>query len=232
MLKVRQAQERGSTKIDWLDSKHTFSFADYYDAKNTHFGALRVINEDIVSPSAGFGKHFHKDMEILTYVLSGQLEHKDSMGNGSTIEPGMIQRMSAGTGVTHSEWNHSSTEPVHFLQIWVLPEKQDLTPSYEEKNISAPASGNWQILASNQKNSGGVYLHQDMDLRHGKVSSQSQLKLPIENDRMAWLQVLSGSCLVNDLQLKQGDGLAVDEQGELNLTTPLNARVLWFNLRK
>ncbi len=234
-MNIRPSQNRGATKLDWLDSKHSFSFGDYWDPKNVQFGALRVINEDIVKEGNGFGQHGHKNMEILTYVLSGQLEHKDSMGNGSVIGPGSIQRMSAGTGVLHSEWNHSKTEPVHFLQIWVMPKEESLPPSYEEKKIANGGKGEWQVLASSDPSKGGVSLNQDLTLSHGHFSGQEKLTQNIAPDRMAWVQVISGTCDINGKNVSAGDGIAISEPGQFSLSTNgagSQTRVLWFDLEK
>lgn len=229
-IQVRKSSERGQTKIDWLDSKHTFSFGDYHDSRFTHFGSLRVINEDIVTPESGFGTHSHQNMEILTYVLSGELGHKDSMGNGSVIAAGSIQRMSAGTGVQHSEWNHSKDNPVHFLQIWIFPESNGLPPSYEEKALPEVAANQWQVMASNQVE-GGLLLHQDVTLQRAKVSGGDGVRLSVQPGRMAWLHVVSGSCSVDATTLGAGDAFSTKDAQELIITSEADAEVLWFDLK-
>ena len=234
-MKLRLSEDRGASKIGWLDSKHSFSFGDYYDPQNVSFGALRVINEDRVKPASGFGEHNHRDMEILTFVLSGKLAHKDSMGNGSVIKPGSMQRMSAGTGVSHSEWNHSQSESVHFLQIWIMPEKNGLSPDYEQKDNLDSTADEWHILASNSKSDSGVYLNQDLILRHAIVSAGKKIGFAVESERKAWLQMISGSCEVDGNQLKAGDGLALDESGKYEVSVTgqdENARLLWFDLKQ
>ncbi|MDR3613288.1 MAG: pirin family protein [Candidatus Obscuribacterales bacterium] len=233
-MKLRPSKERGATRISWLDSKHSFAFGDYYDRDNTSFGALRVLNEDKVKPASGFGEHSHRDMEILTYVLSGELAHKDSMGNGSVIKPGSMQRMTAGTGVAHSEWNHSQTEPVHFLQIWIIPESQGLTPAYEQKDDIDSTTDKWHVLASQNKTDSGVYLNQDLTLNHAIVSSGHKLAFAVEPGRIAWLQIISGRCTVNGTKLEAGDGLSIDEPGNFEILAPeadSDGRLLWFDLK-
>jgi redox-sensitive bicupin YhaK (pirin superfamily) len=229
MIEIRRANERGRTRTSWLDSRHTFSFGDYHDPKHVHFGALRVINEDVVEPGAGFGVHPHRDMEILTYVLAGELEHKDSLGNGSTIPAGSIQRMTAGTGVTHSEWNHSAHEPVHFLQIWIFPQTKGLLPGYEEAGCSDSNAGNWQILSSNLPGA-GVFVNQDVVLRHANLLEGSQLDLKVEPGRLAWLHVIEGDLKLDRFALNAGDGAAIDEPQNLKVSASDSARILWFDL--
>jgi quercetin 2,3-dioxygenase len=232
-INILLTADRGNSRTSWLDSKHSFSFGDYYDPQNTHFGALRVINDDVVKPASGFGQHSHNDMEIITYVIAGELEHKDSMGNGSVIRPGSVQRMSAGTGVVHSEWNHSKTNPVHFLQIWVFPNKKGLQPSYEEKHHSEDNDGNWRILASSRPSPTGVTLNQDLVLSHAHLSASLKLWQTIEPGRMAWLHVISGSSEVNGKRLSSGDGAAIKDPGKYELSAVSedgDTRILWFDL--
>lgn len=231
MITIRKSADRGTTKLDWLDSKHTFSFGDYYDLNHMGFGVLRVINEDRVNPAGGFGTHPHRDMEILTYVLEGSLEHKDTLGTGSVIRPGDVQRMSAGTGIAHSEYNPSKESPVHLLQIWIIPEKKGLPPSYEQKNFTAfRKPGNLTLVASPEGDKGSLSLHQNvslyvLDLAPGKV-----FKYTLEQDRMAWLQIARGEVLLNGQHLRQGDGAAVSQEKILELQAQEKAEILIFDL--
>ncbi len=194
MITIRPANERGHANHGWLDSYHTFSFADYHDPAHTHFRTLRVINEDVVAGGQGFGMHPHRDMEIITYVLSGALEHKDSMGNGSVIRHGDVQRMSAGTGVLHSEFNHSKTEPVHLLQIWIFPERRGLKPRYEEKFMTpAELKDNLRLIASRDGRDGSLTVFQDMELFAAKLGADKSVVHSLKDGRHAWLQVARGS---------------------------------------
>lgn len=229
-MKLRRANERGRTETAWLDSRHTFSFADYYDPEYIYFGALRVINEDIVSPNTGFGAHPHRDMEIVTYVLSGQLEHKDSIGNGSIIPAATVQRMTAGTGVTHSEWNPSETESVHFFQIWLLPNKQALTPGYEQKDMRGSVSGQWQVLASGKPDGGGVFVNQDVSLKLIRLGEGAQAKITVEPDRIAWLHTIDGQINVGEIALNAGDSLGIEEPRTAAVTANGSAKLFWFDL--
>lgn len=231
MLELRHARDRGRSNVGWLDSWHTFSFADYYDPAHMGFRTLRVINDDRVNPSAGFGTHAHRDMEIISYVLSGELAHKDSMGNGSTIRPGDLQRMSAGTGVTHSEWNHSTTDPVHFLQIWILPEQRGMTPSYEQRSF-APAElhDRLRLVASRDGREGSLTLHQDVALYVTKLGPGRSVAHALAPGRAAWVQVARGAVALADLELSEGDGAAVQEEPEVVLRATDDAEVLLFDL--
>ena len=230
MLTVRHAADRGHANHGWLDTYHTFSFADYRDPQQMGFRALRVINEDRVAPGQGFGTHPHRDMEILTYVLEGGLAHKDSMGNASTIRHGDVQRMTAGTGVTHSEYNGSDTEPVHLLQIWLLPEQGGLTPGYEEKHFSeADRQGALRLIAARDGADGAVTIHQDVRIYAGSLTHQS-LTQPMSPQRHAWLQVARGGLSVNGTPLVAGDGVAVSGESELRLDVPETAEVVLFDL--
>lgn len=218
MLQLRRAEERGHANHGWLDSHHTFSFANYHDPRFMGFRKLRVINEDRVQPSRGFGTHPHRDMEILSYVIEGGLQHSDSMGNGSVIKPGDVQRMTAGTGVTHSEFNASKVEPVHFLQIWILPERSGLTPGYEQKYFSeADKKGNLRLVASRDGRDGSVTIHQDLNLYASVLGSGETLAQPIVAGRHAWVQVVRGEVKVNDQPLRAGDGAALSEEAMLRL---------------
>ena len=231
MITLRKAQDRGHAQHGWLDSWHSFSFGDYYDPKHMGFRALRVINEDSVAPGKGFPTHSHRDMEILTYVLEGALEHKDSMGNGSVMKPGDVQRMTAGSGVGHSEFNASPTEPVHFLQIWVLPERRNLEPGYEQKNFpKSDLKGKLRVVASREGADGAVLVHQDVKLLAGTFAEGEQEKYQLAPGRHAWLHVARGSVSVNGQELSAGDALQASEEASLELSGVSNAEVLLFDL--
>ncbi|MGZ4821910.1 MAG: pirin family protein, partial [Terriglobales bacterium] len=207
MITVRPASERGHFDHGWLNTYHTFSFADYHDPKHTHFRALRVINEDTVQPGGGFGTHPHRDMEIITYILKGGLAHKDSMGNGSTIVPGDVQRMSAGTGVLHSEFNHSPDELVHLLQIWIFPDQHGLKPSYEQKSFSAGDKLNrLRLVASPEASDGSVTIHSDARVYGSVLEAGKSVNHKLAKGRGAWVQVIRGEIEVNGKKLAAGDG--------------------------
>jgi redox-sensitive bicupin YhaK (pirin superfamily) len=231
MLDIRRADERGHAEHGWLDSRHTFSFADYYDPKFMGFGPLRVINEDRVQPGQGFGTHSHRDMEIISYVLEGELAHKDSMGNGSVIRPGDVQRMSAGTGVTHSEFNHSKSDVVHFLQIWIQPERAGARPSYEEKRFSdADKRGRLRLVGSRDGRDGSVVIHQDVSLYAAVLAGGDRVEHELAPGRRAWLQVTRGSVELNGTPLEAGDGAALTAERELTIRGTANAEVLLFDM--
>ena len=231
MITRRPGHERGHANHGWLDSYHTFSFADYYDAKHMGFRHLRVINEDRVQPKGGFGTHSHHDMEIITYVLEGSLEHRDSMGNQSIIVPGDVQRMSAGTGVTHSEYNPSHTEPMHLLQIWILPERKGLGPSYQQRGIPFEEKRNTlRLIASRNGRDGSVTVHQDVDLFAALLESGELLLHRSPPGRHAWLQVVGGAVALNGTLLFAGDGAAVSDEDRLEITASKSSEVLLFDL--
>ena len=231
MIEIRNAQKRGHANYGWLDTYHTFSFADYHDPNYMGFRKLRVINEDRVQSGKGFGTHGHNDMEIITYILEGSLEHKDSMGNGSVIKPGEVQRMSAGTGVTHSEYNHSPKEIVHLLQIWILPEKVGLTPSYEQRAFTREERKNrLRLVASGHPVNGALKIHQDVHLFVSLLDKGKKLEHPLEKGRFAWIQVAGGSLTVNGSLLKSGDGAAVSEEGLLAIAADTPSEILLFDL--
>jgi redox-sensitive bicupin YhaK (pirin superfamily) len=230
MITVRPANERGHAEHGWLDSRHTFSFADYYDPRQMGFRSLRVINEDRVSPESGFGTHPHRDMEIVSYVLEGELAHKDSMGTGSVIRPGDVQRMSAGTGVLHSEWNHSNSEPVHFLQIWILPEKQGIEPGYEQKSFGDETKNRLRLVASRDGRDGSVTIHQDAELYAARLDAGKEAVRELRPGRHAWVQVARGSVELNGTKLAAGDGAAVSDEKRLVLRATAPAEVLLFDL--
>ena len=232
-LTVRRAEERGGANLGWLDSKHTFSFGHYFDPKHIGFGPLRVINEDRVAPGGGFPTHPHSDMEIISYVLDGALEHKDSLGTGSVIKPGDVQRMSAGTGVRHSEYNASKTDPVHFLQIWIVPERDGIEPSYEQKAFSADEKrGALRLIGSRDGRDGSVTIHQNVDFYATLLEDGQQVRHEITAGRQAWIQVARGDVVVNGQTLKAGDGLAINTAEVLELTgvSQAEAEVLLFDL--
>lgn len=232
MITIRPANERGTANFGWLDSRHTFSFGQYYDPSHMGFSTLRVINEDKVDPGAGFSTHGHRDMEIISYVLDGALEHKDSIGTGSVIRPGDVQRMSAGTGILHSEYNASDTEPVHFLQIWVLPERRGLEPSYEQTQFSTEEKqGRLRLIGSRNGRDGSVTIHQDLDLYATVLSSAESVTHAIAPNRVAWLQVVRGSVQLNGQSLYAGDGAAIEQEPTLTLQgASEDAEVLLFDM--
>ena len=230
MISVRSADQRGHAQLGWLDSHHTFSFGDYYDPKQMGFRALRVINEDRVEPGKGFDTHRHRDMEIISFILEGALEHKDSMGTGSVIKPGDIQRMTAGTGVSHSEFNHSRTEQVHFLQIWIQPERQHLSPSYEQRSFSREERrGKLLLVAARDGRDGAITVHQDTDLYTGLLEPGERAVHAIKRGH-AWVQVARGAVTVNGTALRAGDGAAVSDETALDITGVVSAEVLVFDL--
>jgi len=231
MLTVRQAGERGHANHGWLDSWHTFSFADYHDPREMGFGALRVINDDKVEPGQGFGMHGHRDMEIITYVLEGALEHKDSMGNGSVIRPGDVQRMSAGRGVRHSEFNPSRDRPVHFLQIWIEPKITGVRPSYEEKQFGpAEKKGQLRLIASPDGRKGSVTIHQDAHLYAALLDGKDAVAHRLAPGRRAYVHVARGAVKVNGVELKGGDGAKIAEESELEFSGAKQAELLLFDL--
>lgn len=232
MIQIRKSHERGHARHGWLDSYHTFSFADYYDPAHMGFRALRVINEDRVALGRGFPTHPHRDMEILTYVLAGALRHEDSMGNGSVIRPGDVQRMSAGTGVTHSEYNPSPTEPVHLLQIWIVPERTGLAPSYEQKTFDEKDKrGRLVPVATVNGRDGSVRIHQDADVYASVLADGESVRHALRLQRHAWLQVAGGRVTLNGIALFAGDGAAVSEESTTTIVgADDRAEVLLFDL--
>lgn len=231
MIKVRRSDDRGHTKLNWLDSRHTFSFGDYYDPKHMGFSHLRVINEDRVAPGAGFPTHSHLDMEIITYVLEGTLAHKDSTGASSVIRPGDVQRMSAGTGISHSEYNASQTEPVHFLQIWIVPNKTGLLPGYEQRAFPVNEhQGKWILVASKDGHDGSVTVHQDVDVWAAHFSPGEQSSFPLKPSRNIWTQVARGAVTLNGMSLNASDGAAISEDEILQVRAAEAAELLMFDL--
>lgn len=231
MITLRKANERGYAHHGWLESWHSFSFADYFDPAHVHFASLRVINEDIVQADSGFGKHPHRDMEIITYILSGSLRHRDSMGNGEDIRAGEVQLMRAGTGVTHSEFNASADDPVHLLQIWIMPGEQGLTPGYWQKFFSnADKRGRWCLLVSPDAAAGSLRIHQDVRLSAALLDGAETLDYPIATGRKVYLHVARGSLAANGLALNAGDALMFSDEQQVVLAAAQNAEVLLFDM--
>lgn len=231
MIRIRRAADRGRTRLPWLDGRHTFSFGEYHDPEHVRFGALRVINEDVVAPGGGFDTHPHSDMEIVTVVLEGALRHADSMGNGSVIRPGEVQRMTAGTGVLHSEHNASDTEPVHLLQIWIFPERRGLPPSYEQRSFdTATRPGEWVTVASPDGRDGSVTIHQDAEIRRAHLPAGTALAATLSPGRRAWLHVATGSVTLDGERLGPGDAAAIEDATTLELRGVEDADVLLFDL--
>jgi hypothetical protein len=247
MITIRKAAERGRTNIDWLDSRHSFSFGDYYDPRHMGFGPLRVINDDRVAPGGGFGAHPHRDMEIITYVVSGALEHKDSLASistphpnplpkgegaaGSVIRPGDVQRMTAGTGIRHSEFNPSATEPVHFLQIWILPEQNNLPPSYEQRTFADQEKRNQlRLIASHDGRDGSVTIHQTADVYAALLDKGQTVQHVLPSGCIAWLQLIRGTISLSGNQLQLGDGAAINQEKQLDMVAQDTAELLLFDL--
>jgi quercetin 2,3-dioxygenase len=232
MLTIRPAQDRGAADFGWLDSRHTFSFGEYYNPNYMGFADLRVINEDKVAPGQGFSTHGHRDMEIISYVLEGALEHKDSLGTGSIIRPGDVQRMSAGTGIMHSEFNASKTEPVHFLQIWILPAQKGITPGYEQKNFAiAEKLGNLRLLGSQEGRDGSITIHQNLDLYATVLQAGETVTHRFAPSRVGWVQVARGTVQLDGQTLTAGDGAAIRQTELITLEgTEQEAEVLLFDM--
>ncbi|MFT3857985.1 MAG: pirin family protein [Aquabacterium sp.] len=231
MLTLRKSEERGYADHGWLQSYHSFSFADYYDQKHMGFGPLRVINDDVVAPGRGFGMHGHRDMEIVTYVLQGALSHKDSLGNGATILPGDVQRMSAGKGILHSEFNEEASQPTHLLQIWIEPTEKGLRPSYEQKNFTADDKrGQLRLVASNDGREGSVTIHADASLRVGLFDGDEQAEVALDPSRKAYVHVARGEVVVNGQTLKAGDAAKLEGESRLSIGQGREAEVLVFDL--
>jgi quercetin 2,3-dioxygenase len=229
-MTIRKANERGHAEHGWLDSYHTFSFADYYSPQWMGYRSLRVINDDLVMPGMGFGTHPHQNMEIITYVLSGQLEHKDSMGNGRVIRPGEVQYMSAGSGVRHSEFNPSKTEASHFLQIWIMPDAQGVKPRYAEKSLRDAPTGKFHLVTSKAGRDGSIAIHQDADLWLARLDAGQQVTQTLAPDRHAWLHVAEGEVVLNGKKLTGGDAAAISREDKLELTANKASQVLLFDL--
>ena len=231
MITIRKAHERGHADHGWLDTWHTFSFSDYHDPEQMGYSSLRVINDDRVAPGAGFPTHPHRDMEIVTYVLSGALEHRDSMGNGTVIRPGEVQRMSAGTGIRHSEFNASPSEEVHLLQIWIMPEQKGITPSYEQKFFDAAEKlGKLRLVASPDGSEGSVIIHQDARLYAGLIDPGHPAEQGLPSGRRTYLHVARGAASLNGLEMSAGDGARIEDETELHLKSENSAEILLFDL--
>ena len=231
MMEVIQSDSRGRADHGWLRAKHTFSFADYYDPERVDFGTLRVINEDRVAPGKGFGTHPHRDMEIITYVIDGAIEHKDSMGNGTIITPGELQRMTAGTGVLHSEFNHSQDKELHLLQIWIYPERNGLTPSYEQTRFPREEKLNrLRLVGSRDGRDGSVTIHQDVDLYASILEPDNELTLPLRAHRKVFVQLIRGTIVVNGESLSAGDGAALEGEQAVSFVAASEAEFLVFDM--
>ncbi len=231
MIEIRKSDDRGITNFGWLHSRHSFSFGHYYDPRHTGYGSLLVINDDQVQPGQGFGTHGHRDMEIISYVLDGELAHKDSMGNGSVLRRGDVQRMSAGTGMRHSEFNHSKTHPVHFLQIWLQPSTIGIAPGYEERHFEASRErGRLQLIASPSGDEGSLRIHQNVRLYAVLLDSSDAVRYQLAADRRAYVHVARGSVTLNGVPLSAGDGAKIEQESEISLSNPDVAEVLLFDL--
>jgi redox-sensitive bicupin YhaK (pirin superfamily) len=232
MIEIRKSNERYASKRDWLDSKHTFGFGNVGESRFMGYRTLRILNEDKVAPSGGFGMHQHEDMEIVSYVLEGTVAHRDSLGCGGLIYPGEIQRMTAGSGIRHSEINASETDPAHFLQIWIQPCKKGLHPSYEQKPMpSVTSKAQLDLIGSHDGRDGSVLIHQDVNLYRATLRDGASLKVPIAAGRNAWVHVARGAAVINDLYIDVGDGAAVSSEAELTLVGRDDAELLVFDLR-
>jgi redox-sensitive bicupin YhaK (pirin superfamily) len=229
MMTIRKADERGHAKFDWLDSRHTFSFGEYYDPQHVGFRSLRVINDDWIAPGGGFGTHPHRDMEIITVVLEGALAHKDSMGSAEVLRPGEVQRMSAGTGVKHSEYNHSQTEQVHLLQIWIMPEQKGVAPRYGQRRFE-DTSDRLRLVVSRDGRDGSLEIHQDADVYVGRLGAGVSVGHKLKPGRHAWVQVASGSIELNGQRLNAGDGAAISDERAMNILANATSEVLVFDL--
>lgn len=231
MLTLRKAAERGHADHGWLDTWHTFSFADYYDPAHHSFRVLRVMNDDKVAPGQGFGTHPHRDMEIVTYVLEGELAHKDSMGHQATLTPGEVQRITAGSGIQHSEFNPSATKPVHFYQIWLMPDAKGHTPSYAQKPFpKAGRTGRWQTIVSKDGREDSITIQQDAVIQLAELANGQTIKKSFAPGRYGWLQLLRGQATVNGIPMAAGDGIAIAEEKEINVATQGSAEVMFFDL--
>ena len=229
-MNIRKAGERGHAQHGWLDSYHTFSFANYYDPRWEGYRTLRVLNDDLVMPGMGFGTHPHRDMEIITYILSGAIEHKDTMGNGRVIKPGEVQYMSAGSGVLHSEFNPSNEEAAHFLQIWILPDEKGVKPRYGEKSLAQAEPGKWHLVTSKTGRNGSIAIHQDADLWLAKLDAGQKLSQPLGSGRHAWMHVAEGEIKLNGHTLSGGDAAALSGEAKLEVVAEKPSQVLLFDL--
>jgi redox-sensitive bicupin YhaK (pirin superfamily) len=230
MITIRKSEDRGHADHGWLDSHHTFSFADYFDPKNTQFHSLRVLNEDRVMPGRGFGSHPHRDMEIISYVVSGALEHKDSLGTKAVMRAGDVQRISAGKGVVHSEYNASQVEPVHFLQIWIMPDERGVKPEYAEKSFRDAEPGKLHLIASKAGRDGSLSIHQDADVSVARLPKGGGLEHEFASGRAGWVQLIAGELSVNGKKLAPGDGAAISDEARVRFEAASDAQFLFFDL--
>lgn len=231
MLNIVRSEDRGATQLDWLDSRHTFSFADYHDPQRMHFGSLRVINEDWIDAGKGFGMHPHRDMEIITYMIDGELSHRDSMGNGSVIRPGELQRMSAGTGVLHSEFNTSDASAAHLLQIWIMPEATGLQPGYEQKSFADDERQNeWRLIGSRDGRDGSLIIHQDVSLYEADLDKSGSIAVELEGSRLGFLQVVDGSVSIGKEQLAAGDAAEITGMSSTSVRAQADSTLLLFDM--
>lgn len=231
MIDVHKSEDRGRTDLDWLESRHSFSFGSYYDPRNMGFGPLRVINEDRIAPAAGFPTHGHRDMEIVTYILEGALEHKDSLGSGEVLRPGEVQRMTAGTGIRHSEFNPSKDEAVRLLQIWIEPERTGLTPGYEQKAIPVGERKNaLRLIASREARDGSVAIHRDADVHAAFLEAGRSLTHAVKSGRKAWVQVADGNLTANGTPLAAGDGAAIENETRIEIAATEDSEFLLFDM--
>ncbi len=230
MIAIRKADERGHADHGWLNTYHSFSFADYFDPEHTQFRSLRVLNEDRVAPGMGFGSHPHRDMEIISYVVSGALEHKDSLGTKATMRAGDVQRISAGSGVIHSEYNPSPEDPVHFLQIWLVPDERGVKPRYTEKAFGNIASGKLHLIASKSGRDESIPIHQDAEVNVARLDKGTSLDYALKSGRSGWVQLIEGELDLNGKTLRPGDGAAIQNESLLHLQAPANAHFLLFDL--
>ena len=230
MINIRRSGHRGHANFGWLDSRHTFSFGNYYDPDHMGFRALRVINEDHVQAGAGFGEHGHRDMEIVSYVLDGKLAHRDSMGNGSILTPGTVQRMTAGSGIQHSEMNGSDEDGVHFLQIWILPEREGLKPGYEERHFSNEDKRGLRLIATGQERDDALKIHQDVDVYASVLDEGEKARLELREGRHAWVQVIRGQVDLNGETLGEGDGASLSREAAAEIAAETDAELIVFDL--
>lgn len=231
MITIRRSEDRGHANHGWLDTHHTFSFADYHDPEHVQFRSLRVINEDRVSGGQGFGRHPHRDMEIISYVVSGILEHQDSMGSRALMKAGDVQRISAGTGIQHSEYNASPVEPVHFLQIWIMPDRKGVKPEYAQKSFGRIQPGALNLIASKAGREGSISIHQDADVYVAKLPATATMNHNLTAGRSGWVQLIDGSITVNGKELRPGDGAAISGEDHLQLTAAQDSHFLLFDLK-
>jgi redox-sensitive bicupin YhaK (pirin superfamily) len=230
MVTLRKSEDRGHAEHGWLDSRHTFSFADYFDPNHTRFRSLRVINEDRVMPGMGFGSHPHRDMEIISYIVSGALEHKDSLGTKAVMRAGDVQRISAGSGVIHSEYNASKEEPVHFLQIWITPDERGVKPEYTEKSYAGVAPGKLHLIASKSGRDESIPIHQDAELSVARLAAGTSLEHPLAKERSGWVQLIEGDLTVNGAKLAAGDGAAINGEDRVHFDAGADSHFLFFDL--